>query len=135
MGNTKRADDRTAKWLRWIARAVGTSASALFLFVAVVSAFFDPEPWTLEGAVLAGLVLVAAVGVALAWWREGTGGTVVTAAGIALSIFAYVSAGHNKWFAVLVAGGPFLASGALFLACWWRAAASHHVQKRPPAAP
>jgi len=54
----------------------------------------------------------------IAWRDERLGGMVVVAGALALSVFAYVTAGHNKALAVLVSGIPFLVSGVLFLASW-----------------
>ena len=39
---------------------------------------------------------------------------------MALSAFAYVTAGQNKLFAVLVSGAPFMVAGALFVVSGWR---------------
>ena len=83
------------KWPRWIARGLGTLAGAWWL--------------------LAVLVIANVAGVALAWWRERLGGAILALAGAALCLFAYVTAGHNKGFAVLVSGAPFTVSGVLFL--------------------
>jgi hypothetical protein len=112
--------DRTTRWLRWIARGLGTLSSAWWLFIGIAEAIFGREPWPLEGAMLSVLAGANAVGVAIAWWRERIGGTVLVIAGTALCAFAYVTAGHNKGFAVLVSGGPFLVTGILFLASGWR---------------
>ncbi len=60
------------------------------------------------------------LGVLIAWRRERIGGTVMVIGAIALGTFAYVTAGHNKVFAVLVSGVPFLVPGILFLASWRR---------------
>ena len=110
---------RAANRLRWIARGIGTLVAVLwgFIFVASVIGGEDEEP--LLGAILTGLVLIAVVGVGIAWWRAGIGGTIVTIGAVALGVFAYVTAGYNKGLAVLTAGGPFLVSGILFLASWW----------------
>jgi len=62
VANTKDAGGRGTKWMCWIARAVGTFVAALFLFIAIVSAFVDPEPPTLEGIVLGVLFLAC-------WWK------------------------------------------------------------------
>jgi len=43
-------------------------------------------------------------GFLIAWWREGIGGTILVAIGIAHSAFAYIAVGYNKAFAVLVSG-------------------------------
>ena len=66
------------------------------------------------------LGVAAVVGVIIAWSREKIGGTVVLIGAIALSTFGYITAGFNKLFAMLVAGGPFLVAGILFLTSWRR---------------
>jgi len=120
MANTQYTSDRAAKWMRWIARGIGSLVGGLFLLIGIASAIFDPTPWSLEGAMLAGLGVFAVLGILIAWWREGIGGTVVLIGAIALGTFAYVTAGHNKVWAMLITGGPLLVAGLLFLASWWR---------------
>jgi len=63
--------------MRWIACGIGSLVGVLLLLVGIVSVTFGPTPWALEGAVLAGLVIFAVLGILIAWWREGIGGTVV----------------------------------------------------------
>ena len=94
------------------------------MFIGVVSGVSEPEPWTLESTIMAGLIVASALGVLIAWWREGIGGVVVVVCAVAYSTFAYVVAGHNKALAVSVSGGPFLLAGLLFLASWWRSSRS-----------
>lgn len=69
---------------------------------------------------LAGLVIFAVLGILISWWREGIGGTVVVIGAVALGTFAYVTAGFNKGWAMLITGGPLLVIGLLFLASWRR---------------
>ncbi len=107
-----------------MARATGSLAAAFWLFVGIVSAVFDPEPWIVESFILAGLILVSALGVLIAWFHEGIGGTIVLICAVAHSTFAYMVSGHNKGFAMLITGGPFLLSGSLFLLSWWKSKAS-----------
>ncbi len=109
------AGDRANKWPGWIARGLGTLAGAWWLLSGVAHIIWGREPWTLEGALLAVLIVANVTGVALAWWRERLGGAVLALAGAALCVFAYVTAGHNKGFAVLVSGAPFFMAGVLFL--------------------
>jgi hypothetical protein len=123
MANVDDAGDRAAKWIRWIARGIGSLTAAFWLFTLFVSALFtisEPEPWTLESAIMAGFMITAPLSILIAWWREGIGGTMAVIYGAAFSAFGYVSAGHSKVFAMLVSGGPFLLVGTLFLASWWR---------------
>lgn len=124
MANINYPGDRATKWMRWIARGIGSLAGTFWLLALITSAIAEAisghSPWSLEGAVLAGLVITAALGVLIAWWREGIGGTIVVIGGVALSTFAYFTAGHNKGLAVLVSGVPFLVSGIMFLASWRR---------------
>ncbi|MEA3314014.1 MAG: hypothetical protein U9Q18_06535 [Caldisericota bacterium] len=73
------------------------------------------NPPGIEGTILAVLVVIGITGIVIAWRKEKIGGTIVTIAAISLCVFAFVAAGRMKIFAVLVAGGPFLVSGILFL--------------------
>lgn len=98
-----------------VALGLGTLAAAWWLFIGAAEAIVGREPWTLESTLLTALVLANVVGVALACWKGRIGGTVLVVAGIALCVFAYVSAGHNKGVAVLVSGAPFLLAGVLLL--------------------
>lgn len=40
-------------------------------------------------------------------------GLLLALAGAGLCVFAYLSAGRNRWVAVLTSGAPFLVTGAL----------------------
>ena len=73
------------------------------------------NPPGIEGIILGVLVVIGITGIVIAWRKEKIGGTIVTIAAIALGVFAFITAGRMKIFAVLVAGGPFLVSGILFL--------------------
>lgn len=64
-------------------------------------------------------LIVSVCGVLIAWRRERAGGAILVLCGLALSVFAYFSAGHNKAFAILVSGVPFFVPGVLFLLSWW----------------
>jgi len=112
--------DRGTKWLRWVGRGIGSLMAAGWLLTGIVSALFGREPWTWESTAMAALILIQAVGVLIAWWREGVGGAIVLAGAVAFSTFAYFSAGHNRLLAVLVSGGPFLVASVSFLTAWWR---------------
>lgn len=116
--------DAATKWVRWMARGIGSLAGAFWLLSLIASLIVEliegHGPWSPEGAMLMGLVIFVALGVLIAWRREGIGGLVAVIGAIALCIFAYVTAGHNKGFAMLISGGPFLVAGILFLACWRR---------------
>ena len=120
MANVSNTGDRATKRMRWIARGIGSLVVALWLFMGIAYGIVESHPWTLEDAIMAGLTITSTLGVLIAWWREGIGGTVLVVCAIAHSTFAYIVAGHNKGFAMLVSGGPFLLVGFLFLASWWR---------------
>lgn len=106
-------------WIGWIARGLGALFAGFWLFIGVLQAFFGSDPWTVESTILATLMVASVLAVAAAWWREGVGGTLLILVGAAHCIFAYVAAGHNKLFAVLISGVPFLLVGILFLASWF----------------
>ena len=120
MANVGNTGDRAAKWMRWIARGIGSLVAAFWLFMGIAYDIVESRPWTLEDTIMAGLVITSVLGVLIAWWREGIGGTILVVCAVAHSTFAYIVAGHNKGFAMLVSGGPFLLIGILFLASRWR---------------
>ena len=112
-------DDRAVKWTHRLGLGMG-SLAGVFWLISVVGSLIDEllgehTPFTLEGAALGGLVLLAVVGVLIAWRWEGIGGTMEVIGGIGLSTFAYLTAGSNKVFAMSVSGLPFLVSGVLLL--------------------
>ncbi|RLD04990.1 MAG: hypothetical protein DRI56_10255 [Chloroflexota bacterium] len=105
------------KQLQWLARGLGTLTSVFWIFSLGKHTLFDPaneEELTGEGILLGFLVVICVIGVIIGWYREKTGGIVTIVGGLALCVFAYISAGRNQWFAVLVSGMPFLVAGVLF---------------------
>ncbi len=113
-------DNRKTKWMRWIARIIGSLAAAFFLLVSIGEIIFVHAEWTAEGAVLGSLVLFAITSIVIAWRWEGIGGTAAILAGIALGVFAYITAGHNNLWIMLFISLPYVIPGILFLVSWSR---------------
>ena len=120
MANVDHIGDRSTRWMRWIACGTGSFIAASWWFVGIADALYEPEPWTLESAIMAGFVITSGLGVLIAWRREGIGGAILVIYAVMFSTVAYFSAGRNKGLAMLVSGGPFLLVGILFLATWRR---------------
>jgi len=127
MENNKKAVDKTTRVIKWTARILGSISGALWVFALTLSTIMEsglgvePTPEAkLEGTVLGFLMVIVVIGIIIAWFKEGVGGIITTLGAIALSIFAYISAGHNKIFAMLTSGIPFLIAGILFLISLWR---------------
>jgi hypothetical protein len=112
--------DRLTRLLRWSARAIGSLPALGWVSVALLGALSEREPWTWESAGMVAFIVALALAVLLAWRRERLGGALLLVCAAGFCLFAYLTAGRNKGFAVLVSGGPFLLSAALFLAAWWR---------------
>jgi len=64
------------------------------------------------------LIVVSTLSVIVAWWRERAGGIMLAVCAVAQGVFAYLASGHNRGFAVLIAGGPYLLISILFLLSW-----------------
>ena len=118
MANIIHNDNRSAKWLRRLARGIGSVPAAFWLFIGIASAIGNDEPLTWESYFIAGFTVTAVILTIVAWRREKVGGILLIIFGLLFSTFAYFSAGHNKWIAVLPSGVPFLIAGVLFLASW-----------------
>ncbi len=66
------------------------------------------------------LLLIAIVGLLLAWWREGPGGFVAASSAVGIGLLAYFTIRENRLFSAFAYSSPFLVAGLLFLCCWWR---------------
>ena len=108
------------KWMCWLARGIGSAVAGLWLLIGVLHGIGGSDPWTWESTVITVLVAALTLGVLIGWWKEAIGGVVLVTVAMVFSAFAWVTAGHNKGFAMLVSGGPFLVAGTLFLVSWWR---------------
>ena len=120
MAEENNSYEMVTKRIRRIARVLGSLAAAYWLFMAIGYGITSPDPLTGEGAMMAALITTSVIGVIVAWWREGTGGTILVVDAIAYGIFAFFAAGRNKGFAVSITAGPWLLIGSLFIASWRR---------------
>jgi hypothetical protein len=116
--NTNNGGALAARRVHWTARGISAFVTAFWLLISIAEAIGEPEPWTWQSWMMAGLITSSTLGVIVAWWKEGTGGAIVIACAIAHSTFAAIVAGHNKLLAVLISGGPYLLIGILFLVSW-----------------
>ena len=120
MAHIGNARNQTTKWIRWIARGIGSFVATYWLFMGIGYGIAEAEPWPPESLIMAALISTSVLGVVVAWLREGVGGLILAIVAAAHSAFAYVAAGHNQGFAMLISGGPFLLIGSLFLVIWHR---------------
>ena len=101
----------------WTGRVLGTIASLFWLIVLALHGMIGPAAAgtspDLEGRWLSILIIVGSVAVGISWKWTGWGGPLVLASGLALALFAVISAGQNQVIAVLVSGFPFLLAGTL----------------------
>ncbi len=121
MSDPRGTSNRAALWLRWIARVLGALVVAFCALVGIGNATGGDDPWTWMSTVLVVLIAAAVLSIALSWWQEGLGGLLVVACGVALGIFAAITAAHSPGLAMLMAGGPLVVVGALFLGSRWLA--------------
>lgn len=118
MTNLKKRPNRSATWLRWGGRTIGTLVAGFWLFTGVAHAVTEPFDWQIESVVLTALILISALSTLIAWRRERLGGFLLLGTGIGHSLFAAFATGHNLGLAMLITGGPFILTGALFLESW-----------------
>ncbi len=111
-----------APWrLKWAGRIVGLIIAVTWVITLLISVIADwGTPIILEGIILGILAAINVSSVIVSWWYPKIGGILLIVFGTAFFIFGYITAGHNKIFAALISGFPFLASGILFVLSWWR---------------
>jgi len=103
-----------------LARITGLLWSIFWILGLMASLYFEiveeQKPLEFnEGFIIAAFVWLALIGTIIGWKREKIGGIIITFCAFVLSIFAYVTAGHSKFFASLISGAPFFIPGLLFL--------------------
>ena len=119
-------DRKPIPGLKWGGLILGTLAGGFWLVSLILNAVHELNegvlPTSIEGPLLAFLVLSASASVGFSWRNLSVGGLLTTGSGLALSIFAYFSSGHNHLIAALVSGFPFFLAGILitFSARWKR---------------
>jgi uncharacterized membrane protein HdeD (DUF308 family) len=119
-------DRKPVPGLKWAGLILGTFAGLFWITSLILNVIHElsegAQPNTIEGLLLALLVLSASASVGFSWRNLKVGGVLTTGSGLALSIFAFFSSGHNHLIAALVSGFPFLLAGILitFSARWER---------------
>lgn len=98
--------------LRWTARITGPLVLACFAFGAIVGS--QAMDSSVSARTLFGIVCLAIMGYAIAWFREGVGGAIVVASGIGL---AGMAVEIPRLGPPLLIGVPFFVIGALFVVC------------------
>lgn len=111
--------------LRFIAKSVGLLAlltGIIYLRVVGVQSLSTLRSGSADrGTVLLFLLITVATLALLSGWRwEGIGGAVAILSAIGTGILAYLTVEDNKLFTAFAYCSPFLITGGLFLACWWR---------------
>jgi hypothetical protein len=111
--------------LHVFARAVGLLAvlTALLYLRAIASGGFlyrgvsENIPVT---TILFVLMLIATAGLVLTWRWECVGGIVAIVGSLAVAAVVYTTFAENRLLALLVYSSPFLISGSLCVADWWK---------------
>lgn len=101
---------------RMLGLVIASFVAAVYLFI-MIAGLFDPEPLSLtnEGIGIIVLTLLTAASVIVAWFRPKLGVWLILGVGVVFTIFGLVTAGQNKWMAVVAAGGPLILGGLLLL--------------------
>lgn len=110
----------TTRRIRLLARVLGTISAVLYLSIMILEVAFPHAEASLEGTMLGGLTTFAVISLFLAWRWERIGGAMAVVGGIALGVFAFITAGHNKVPIMFVIGLPILVPGLLYLLSWRR---------------
>jgi hypothetical protein len=101
-----------------LGRIIGSAASIFWFSSLFLHAIFGEEDLSLEGFLLTILIFLNITGIVIAYRNEKAGSFTIIISSLALSIFAYISAGRNEAFAIAVSGLPFLIAGILLFIGW-----------------
>jgi peptidoglycan/LPS O-acetylase OafA/YrhL len=122
MAKVQKAQDGWTKSMRWVARILALIATGLFVYFLVESGaqMISSLAWGPQGfPLLIGLV-VALIGLLLAWRWELLGGVMAVIGGVATMALVCIGSGLDMLFCALLFTLPILAAGVLYLGCCWR---------------
>jgi hypothetical protein len=124
MENLIKSQPRLTHIIRWTARILSVVSIGLVLLFIVGEGF---NPTLIKPAEWIGLLFFPvgiSIGMILAWWQEGIGGSITVGSLAMFYIIHFATAGKfpNGW-AWLV----FTIPGFLFLLCWYRTRKVHNV--------
>ena len=118
MNNVGSVSTRSVTTLRWLARIVGTLAIVVFLLFFVADSVKKGRIAVESDRILmTAFMLLAFIGLIIAWKREGIGGATALGGLIGFTLFAPASLSEG---AVLVIAGLYGLPALLFLYCWWQ---------------
>ena len=102
------------KALRILGSLIVSIVAAFYLFF-FVGSLFEGEQISLglESLGMMILSLLTVVSAVMNWVKVKVGVWVTLFVGLAFSIFGFLTAGGNKWMAIVGAGGPILVGGIL----------------------
>lgn len=122
---TQVRQDRTG-WttaMRWTARLLTLAAAGLFVAFLLVSGtkVFSALSWSSpQGIPMLIALVVAIVGVGLAWRWEMLGGLMAVVGAAAIMALVCAGSGSDMLLCSVFFTLPLLAAGALYLGCCWR---------------
>lgn len=100
--------------------ALLTAILYIRVFLTVTPSSLDLESQGISTVVPILLLLLAILGLLLAWKWEGLGGILVVVSGVGLAILTFISATNAPWLTAFFYGSPFVITGCLCLVCRWR---------------
>jgi hypothetical protein len=111
------------KVLKYAGLVIASLIPAMFSFI-IIGGLFDGESisFSFESVGIVVLSFLTIASVIIAWIRTKVGVWLVLGVGILFSIFGLITAGQNRWMAVVSSGGPLIVGALLML---W----GMHIQK------
>ncbi len=120
MDDSGKTRDRTTRLLIFAARTLSSGVAAFWVYVGITYAIAYRTQWSLPAAGMALLIVGTAASAVFAYSSAGLGGLLMLLCGVTHGITTYWTAESGKLAASVVAGGPFVLAGLLFLSSWSR---------------
>ncbi len=106
--------------LRWTARTIGTALLVLIAALAIGEGVPNPLVLSLRENLLGAALWTMVLGQIVAWKWEGIGGLLILGG---FALFAIVNPGVRLNQSLVVVGA-WIATGPMYLLCWWRSGRS-----------
>ena len=114
---------RLAKWLKWVARAIGLLISVFLLSVLFGEAIAEGWGTTTQADMVAGILtgvlgIIGLTGCILSWWREQLAAILLVLTAVGFGVHIGIYAGRNHFLAWLMLGFPYLVAAVLLFYSW-----------------